>query len=255
MVPIKALILAAGYATRLYPIGEHTPKPLLEVGGKSILHHIVGKLQKVKNVSDVYIVTNHRFYHQFRVWLNHHNPMKEPQKITLINDGTFNNDDRLGAVGDINFVLKEKEMNDDLLVIAGDNLFGFSLQKFIDFFKEKGKSIVALKDLGDTEKIKKQYGAALIESGSTEEASRLIHFEEKPPAPKSTLAATACYCFRREDLPLVEKSVELGKADNPGDLIKFLIRESEVHGFVFREHWYDVGSPESLQEAENAYSR
>lgn len=246
MVPIKALILAAGYAVRLHPVTENTPKPLLEVGGKSILQHTLDKLQKVKEISEVYVVTNHRFYDQFRVWLNHNH---YPMKITLVNDGTFNNEDRLGAVGDINFALKEKDIRDDLLVIAGDNLFGFSLSRFIAFFREKGRNILALKDLKDTEKIKKRYGAALLEK------SKVVNFEEKPPVPKSTLAATACYCFRKEDLPLVEKSVEWGKADNPGDLIRFLTKESEVHGFVFDEHWYDVGSQESLQEAQQAYSR
>lgn len=244
---IKALILAAGYAVRLYPLTQNTPKPLLEIKGKPIIGHILDKLKSIKDITEVYIITNHRFYDQFRVWLNHYS---FPKNIKLIDDGTISNEDRLGAVGDINFVLKEEDIQEDILVLAGDNLFGFSLQKFIDFF-QRGKnknSVLALHDLQDKEKIKGKLGAAVLEK------TKIIHFEEKPLQPKSTLAATACYLFARDDLPFVEKSLQLGKVDNPGELIKYLVKESEVHGFVFTEPWLDVGTFESLKQAEQLYS-
>ena len=246
LLPMKVLLLAAGYATRLYPLTENQPKPLLEINGQSIIGHILDKVKSLPEVSEVFIVTNHRFYDQFRVWSNH---FPFPKKITLIDDGTLSNTDRLGAVGDINFVLRERDIKEDLLVIAGDNLFGFSLRSFLNFYNADRKSVVALKDLRDPEKIKGRYGVGLLEG------RKVIAFEEKPVRPRSTLAATACYLFTKNDLSLVEKSIYQGKADNPGDLVKYLVKESEVHGFVFNEHWFDVGSFESLREAEELYGK
>lgn len=244
MIKIKALILCAGYASRLHPLTEDTPKHLLEVGGKPILEHVLEKVKSIQTINEVLIVTNHRFHHQFRVWLNH---FEYPKKIKLIDDGTISNETRLGAVGDLNFVLKEEEIDEDLLVIAGDNLFGFSLQNFLKFYQEKQNSILALRDLKDPEKIKNKYGTGILEE------SKVIQFQEKPSQPRSTLAATACYIFNKDDLKLVEQSIERGKADNPGDLVRYLVKESEVHGFVFDDHWFDIGSFESLEEAKEVY--
>jgi glucose-1-phosphate thymidylyltransferase len=244
VIKIKALVLGAGYGTRLYPLTQDTPKQLLEVGGKTILGHILEKIDQIPEVKEIMVVTNHRFYDQFRIWLNH-NP--RTKNIKLINDGTISNNDRLGAVGDINFVLKEEDINDDLLVIAGDNLFGFELKNFIGNFHQHGNSLVAFHDLKDHEKIKKKYGVGVLDG------DKVIEFQEKPWVPKSSLAATACYIFKKEDLNHVEKSISLGKADNPGDLVKYLVKESKVHGYVFDEHWFDVGSFESLEEAKKVY--
>jgi len=220
------------------------PKPLLKVGNKPIIEHILEKIEAVNEVEEVFVVTNARFYDHFRVWLNDY---AFPKKIKIINDGTISNDDRLGAVGDINFVLKEEEIRSDLLVIAGDNLFGFELNKLINQYQNNNKSIVAFRDLKDIDKVKGKFGVGILE------ASKIVDFEEKPLVPKSSLAATACYLFTKEDLKHVEKSIEQGKADNPGDLVKHLVKESEIHGFVFDEHWYDIGSFESLKEAEEVY--
>lgn len=243
---MKALILAAGYGTRLQQLAESKPKSLLEVGNKAVLEHLLENLKKVPAISEVFIVTNHRFHDQFRVWLNHY---RFPKNIKLIDDGTLSNEDRLGAVGDLNYVLNEEEVDDDMLVIAGDNLFRFSLPQFVDFFKMKGKTIVAFHDLKETDKIRKKFGVGLLEG------SRVVDFEEKPAKPRSTLASTACYLFSKSDLENVQKFIEFGKTDNPGDLIRFLAKESEVHGFVFTQPWFDIGSPESLEEARRAYTK
>ena len=242
---MKALILAAGYATRLYPLTENQPKPLLEVAGRPIMEHIISKIEKIDDIREILIVTNHRFYDQFRIWLNR---FESPKKIKLINDGTLNNSDRLGAVGDINFVLKEEDVDEDLLVIGGDNLFGFFLQDFVNAFSKHGSSVLAFHDLKDIEKVRKRFGVGILQG------SRVINFEEKPANPRSTLAATACYLFRKDDLKLVEELVERGGADAPGHLVKWLVQKSEVHGFVFDEHWFDIGSFESLKEAEAVYT-
>jgi glucose-1-phosphate thymidylyltransferase len=129
---MKALILAAGYATRMYPLTENQPKPLLKVGKSSIIEHQLKRLKELPEVEEIFIVTNARFYDQFRIWLNN---FTYPKKITLINDGTLSKDDRLGAVGDINFSLKEAEINGDMLVLAGDNLFEDDLKDFLKFFQ------------------------------------------------------------------------------------------------------------------------
>jgi glucose-1-phosphate thymidylyltransferase len=245
VIKIKALILAAGYATRLHHLTENQPKPLLNVAGKPIVEHILEKIECIDEIEDIFIVTNHKFYDFFRVWLN---GFHSTRRIILVNDGTISNETRLGSVGDLNFVLKEHQINDDLLVIAGDNLFGFSLQKFVDYFKVKGKSVTAFCNFDDKSMIRGRFGVGILQE------SKVINFEEKPLEPKSTLVATACYVFTKDDLGLVEKAVERGKADHPGDLIKFLVKFSEMHGFVFDEHWFDVGSFEQLKQAEEFYN-
>ena len=242
---MKALILAGGYATRLYPLTENQPKPLLKVGGKPIVDHIMAKVEQIEDIDEVYVVTNDKFHSHFKEWAEN---FQTGKKLKVINDGTFNNDDRLGSIGDIYFTLENENINENLLVIAGDNLFGFSLKDFVSFFKENySRSIVALHDLNDLEKVKGKYGVGILEG------SRIIDFEEKPLQPKSSLAATACYIFNKDDLQQVKFLVESGNADAPGNLVKHLAKNTEVHGFVFNEEWFDIGSFESLQEAREAY--
>jgi glucose-1-phosphate thymidylyltransferase len=241
---MKAVVLAAGYATRLYPLTENQPKPLLKVGGKAIIEWILDKVCLIEDIDEIFIVTNDRFYNNFAEW---ERTISYSKKIKIINDGTLSNEDRLGAVGDINFVLQKENIDDDLLVIAGDNLFGFSLSEFIDFRKNNSKSIVAFRDLQDFDKVKGRFGVGILEG------TKVVDFEEKPMEPRSSLASTACYVFNKEDLRLIGKLLEEGSADNPGDLVKFLVSNSEVHGFTFTDHWFDVGTHESLREADEAY--
>ena len=239
-------MLAAGYATRLYPLTQNTPKPLLKVGEKTIINYILTKLEEVKEVKDVYVVTNDKFYSTFVNWGK---TVTSSFKLKIVNDGTKSNEDRLGAVGDIYFVVEQEKIKDDLLVIAGDNLFGFSLLDFVDFFKDKNSSIEAFHDLKDKHKVKSKYGIGIMQG------SRVVDFEEKPTEPKSSLASTACYFFKKNDLLHIQNLVKTGKVDAPGNLIKYLAEKSEVHGFVFDEHWFDVGSFESLEEAKKVYER
>ncbi len=243
---MEVLILAAGYATRLYPLTENLPKPLLQVGDKTIIEHILAKLEAVKSVNQVYIVTNEKFYPTFSNWGK---TIKTNLKLTILNDGTASNEDRLGAIGDIHFVVQKENINDDLLVIAGDNLFGFSLPKFVDFFHEKKSSVVAFHELKSLEKVKGKYGVGILKG------SKVVGFEEKPTEPKSSLASTACYLFKKSDLSHLQDLIRIGKADAPGNLITHLAQTSEVHGFVFDEHWFDVGSFESLEEAKKVYAK
>jgi glucose-1-phosphate thymidylyltransferase len=242
---MKALVLAAGYATRLYPLTEHTPKPLLDIAGKPLINYIVEKIAQLPQIEEIFVVTNDRFYQQFIDW-NQGYLCTVP--ISIINDHTTSNDDRLGTVGDIHYVIKEKQIADDLLVIAGDNLFGFSLAAFHQFYQDQGsRSTVAFCDLGDTERVRGKYGVGIV-NGPV-----LLDFEEKPLEPRSSLASTACYLFSKDDLPQVGLMLQSQKADAPGELIKWLVQHSKVHGFRFSEHWFDIGSVTSLEEARELY--
>ena len=239
-----ALILAAGYGTRLYPLTEHTPKPLLQVGRKAIIEHLLEKIAEVEDVKEILIVTNHRFYEQFRVWLNHY---ESDKPIKLLNDGTLSNDTRLGAVGDLLFAIDEEDITDDILVIAGDNLFEFSLKKFVQSAKKTHGSMVAFHDMGNAQLLVRKYGVGVLEG------SKVVDFEEKPWHPKSTLAATGCYFIKKEDLQHIPMLLAEGKGDTTGDLMKWLLEKSALHGSVFREPWYDIGSMETLKHVEEAY--
>ena len=242
---MKAVLLAAGYATRLYPLTINTPKPLLQVGDKSIIGHIIEQIDKIPEINEIFIVTNDKFYTNFLDWAF----QSGNKKLRIINDGTQSNEDRLGAVGDINFVIKQENINDDLLVIAGDNLFGFELTNFVHFFNQKESSIVAFYDLQDKELVKEKFGVGLVDNQNL----KVTNFEEKPVEPKSSLAATACYLFKKEDLIHANQLVEEGGGDSPGQLLPILVERSNLHGFVFTEHWFDIGSHEGLEEARKFY--
>lgn len=247
MFPIKALILAAGYATRLYPLTKDTPKPLLTIAGKPIINYIVEELAKLQNLNQIYVITNEVFYPHFQNWAK---TIKTTKEIKILNDYTLSNEDRLGSIGDIHFVIQQEKIIDPLVVIAGDNLFGFSLPRFILFHHQNNNaSLVAFRDLNDKEKVKGRYGVGVLNG------SKIIDFEEKPLQPKSTLAATACYLFNKKDLSKISTFLSKEKADAPGNFIKYLAKNSEVHGFVFKEHWFDVGTFESLEEAEQFYTK
>ena len=146
MIKTKAIILAAGYATRLYPLTKNTPKPLLEVKGKPILEHILGKVENLDIIDEIFVVTNNKFFLNFLSWKESY---EGPIKITIVNDMTKSNEDRLGSLGDIKYVIENLGIKDDILVVAGDNLFGFSLIPMVELFKTKEKTIVALYDVKD----------------------------------------------------------------------------------------------------------
>ncbi|MCK5107903.1 MAG: nucleotidyltransferase family protein [Nanoarchaeota archaeon] len=231
---MDVLILAAGYATRLYPLTLDIPKPLLDIGGKPILDHIIDKIKD--KVDKVHVITNNKFYSHFLEWA------KDKENVNIVNDQTLTNEDRLGAIGDIHYFIKKNNFDDELMVIAGDNLLGLDFDKFFRFFREKDSSILAIYDLIEKEKLANKFGVVELD-----DECKVIGFEEKPPQPKTSLTATACYMFKQKDVALLEKCVrEQEKLDNTGDFIKFLASNSNVYGFVFDEVWYDIGSKEDL---------
>ena len=246
---MKALILAAGYGTRLYPLTLNKPKALLEVGDKTILGHILDSVFGIEGCDIAYIVSNKKFYNNFCNWVDSQNYKR---KIEVLNDGTASNEDRLGAIGDISFALETTGLFDDLLVLGGDNLFEFKLKDFADFaLSKRPNASLALYDVKNLEKAS-LYGIAVLK----QETSEIIDFEEKPEKPKSTLAATAVYFYPKEKLNLIKEYMKgnLTK-DAPGNFVKWLKGREPVYGYVFKENWYDIGDKVSLKKADEEYRR
>lgn len=237
---MKALILAAGYATRLRPLTDTWAKELLPVGGVPIVDRIVEKVARVEDVDEIHVVTNARKAEAFRSW-------GDGRDVTIHDDGTTSNDDRLGAIGDMLFVVDRAAIEDDLLVIAGDNLFDFELADLVAFWRSKGTaSAVAVRDVGSLE-LASQYGVVELEDDG-----RMHSFVEKPADPVSSLAATATYVFHREHVKLLRPYLD-GEhgSDQPGRFVGWLHRHAPVFGWVFREQWFDIGNHQQLLEADN----
>ena len=236
---MRAVVLAAGYATRLRPLTDSIAKQLLPIGGRPMMDWVCDKVEEV--TADIHVVTNSRFAADFARWA------RGRDGITVHDDGTESNDDRLGAIGDIAFVLERMDGDDDLLVIAGDNLFDFSLAGFVEFWRAKGvASAVALYDCGDLE-LAAHYG--VVEIG---ENDRIVGFEEKPAEPRSTLVATATYLYHREHAALIWRYLAEGNPpDQPGRLVAWLWSREPVFGYRFEGSWFDIGNPEQLLEADN----
>jgi glucose-1-phosphate thymidylyltransferase len=230
---VKALILAAGYATRLRPLTDDFPKGLLPVGGRPMVDWIVDNIREA-GIDDIALVTNARFAAMFEDWAD---------GVAIVDDGTTTNDDRLGAIGDIQFV----GLDDDALVVAGDNLFDYALSELVAFWEAKGRaSAVAVHDVGDRA-LAKRYGIVDVDADD-----RIVSFVEKPDDPPSTLAATATYLYSREHLRLVDAYLDEGNnPDQPGNFVAWLHRREPVYAFRFAGGWYDVGDHAQLLEADN----
>lgn len=229
---MKALILAAGYATRLRPLTDDFPKQLLPVGGKPIVDWIVENIRRA-GITDIRLVTNARFAPLFEAWAD---------GVAILDDGTSTNETRLGAIGDIKFA----HLDDDALIVAGDNLFDFELADFRDFWRARGGSAVAVHDVGSKE-LAKKYGVVDVDSDG-----RIVDFAEKPDEPLSTLVATATYLYTRAHLELVDTYLAEGNPpDQPGHFVAWLRRRERVYAYRFGGGWYDVGDLGQLLEADN----
>jgi glucose-1-phosphate thymidylyltransferase len=238
---MEALILAAGYATRLGELTQHRAKPLLPVGSRPMIDYIFCQLAEMDEVRRVTVVTNQKFAPQFADWAAKHGSAKP---VSVINDGTTSDGDKLGAIGDIRLVVQRNAIDDDLMVVAGDNLFDFQLSQFVSFFEERGTS-VGLYDTGDLE-LMKQYAVVQVDDAS----QRITDFVEKPQYPQSTLAATCIYLWRREHLELVERyAAEKRNMDAPGHYMQWLTRTVDVYGFRIPGEWRDIGNREQYEGA------
>jgi len=247
---MNALILAAGYATRLYPLTLNKAKPLLEVGGKPIIEWLLDNLADIPGLGTVYIVTNAKFAGEFQNWANGYQEQHREITIKIINDGSKSDDDKLGAIGDINLVLVRENLTDeDLLVIAGDNLFQRPLSDFVNAAKHSAAT-VAVHDVGNLEAMKK-YGTVTVDKNGV-----ITNFEEKPEKPKSTLAAVALYYYSRDVLPLFTTYLAAGNnPDQPGLFLQWLYTRKPVNTFEIKGRWLDIGSKETLKSADEIFAK
>ena len=240
---MKCLILAAGYATRLYPLTENFPKPLLMVGNKTILDWLVDDIDVSGEVDEYVVISNHKFAHHFEKWAE-----SKKQKIVVVDDGTDSNETRLGAVKDIQFAIDMLGLDDDMLVIAGDNVLDFSMTKFIDYAKTKNTSCIMRYYEANEARLRKS-GIVQID-----DSDRIISMEEKPSEPKSNWCCPPFYYYTRNDAKLVKKGIDSGcGTDAPGSYIAWLSTQVSVHAMEMPGKRYDIGNLESYENVKKEY--
>jgi glucose-1-phosphate thymidylyltransferase len=245
---MKLIILAAGYATRLYPLTLNQPKPLLPVAGKPMIEHVVDHVASIRDIDHAYVVTNAKFVTHFENWAKSYTRPNLPFGFTIVNDGSTDDSNKLGAIGDLHLVLTSHEVNDDIIVIGGDNLFSNDLDEFGAYCKQKNAPVTGVYDVGDLEAIKK-YNAIEID-----EDNRITYFEEKPKNPKSTLTGIALYFYPQVTLALIHQYIEEGNnPDQPGRLVQWMYPRVPYHVWKVPGLWYDVGSIETLEEANRVF--
>lgn len=241
---MKAIILAAGYATRLFPLTKNFPKPLIKINNKPMINYVLGKAEEI-GVKEVFVVTNEKFGGQFEEWAKSYNGQA---KVSIINDHTLSNEDRLGAIGDIQYTIEQANIDDDILVIASDNLFKFSLYNALNLFRKTNKSTIIAYDVKEKEEASKM-GVVSID-----ETKKVTSFVEKPESPATTLCAIAVYFYPKNILPLIKRYLDEGhNKDAPGNLPAWLIKEDEVYCQVHEEKWYDIGGFEKLKQAKEDF--
>jgi glucose-1-phosphate thymidylyltransferase len=239
---VKALIMAAGYGTRLYPITKDTPKPMLEVGDRPMIDHIVDKLSVVDQLDELLVVTNDKFHEDFQEWSQDRD---FPWPVTVLNDGSTEDGEKRGAIGDIHFTAEEADVEDDLIVLAGDNLFDFNLNDMVETFESVQDNVVGVLRFDDEEKLSK-YGIV-----AADDDGQIVDFQEKPEEPPSNLVAMGMYLFPGEKLSLIEEYLESGgNPDEPGWYITWLVENDSAHAHAFEGNWFDIGDKDSLQQAD-----
>ena len=239
---MKCLILAAGYATRLYPLTENFPKPLLKVGEKSILDWLIDDIRRTGAVDQFVVISNHKFAGHFEDWA------KDKQDVLVLDDGTDSNETRLGAVCDIQFAIDSLKLDDDLLVIAGDNLLDFSLSSFISYAKQKGTSCTMRYWEDDMKKLQKA-GVSIID-----EDEKLLSLEEKSQQPKSNWCTPAFYIYKNDDAKKIKTAISEGcGVDAPGSLVSWMCKNSTMYSMRMPGNRYDIGNLESYKHAQENY--
>ena len=239
---MKALVLAAGYATRLYPLTLDRPKGLLEVGGRPMLDWVHERLEAM-GVDETIVVTNAKFTPHFESWA------EGKENVTVVDDGTTSNEDRLGAIGDFEFVLEQLGLDDDVVVVAGDNLFADDISGFAEYGRKVDAPVIAVHDVGDLG-LMREYNQVEVD-----DAGRVLFMEEKPEQARTTLAAVALYYYPRRVLPLVTQYLAEGNnPDQPGRLPVWLYQRTPLYAWRFPGEWYDIGSKEQLEDADRRFS-
>lgn len=248
---MNILILAAGYATRLYPLTENRAKPLLDVAGKPMMEWVIDNLAPIPGISKVFVVTNNKFAKLFEEWAEKYNQSHPKLSFEIVNDGSTSDADKLGAIGDLNFVVQKHGIeNEDLLVVAGDNLFSQSLEGFGAHAREKNAPVLGIYDVKTLDEAKK-YGTVTLDSDGV-----LTSFVEKPTDPQTSLIGIALYYYPKHVVPMIRQYLAEGNnADQPGRLIQWLCPRTPVHTWNVPGTWFDVGSKETLQQANEIFAQ
>ncbi len=243
---MKAIVMAGGFAKRMWPLTQDRPKPLLPVGGRPMIEHVIGKLLEISSISTIYITTNRKFEKAFSEWLE---GKDYPSKVRLVVEDTSSEEEKLGSVGALNHIIDREGIDDDVLCMGGDNLLTDSLHGFIEFFRSHGSTVFGLHEMQAGNLCK--FGIACLDS-----SGKVVDFEEKPEKPRSNLVSTAVYAIPRSELALVREY--LSGSNNPdafGYFISWLYSRIPVFGFVFRNRWFDIGSHETYEEANRHMER
>jgi glucose-1-phosphate thymidylyltransferase len=247
---MKVLILAAGYATRLYPLTLTQPKPLLPVAGKPMIEYVLDNIAPIGGIDRVYVVTNAKFAGAFQTWSDHYRATKSKLDFTIVNDQSTDDTNKLGAIGDMHLVITKEKVDDDLIVVAGDNLFSQSVEGFGAVCRRKKAPVLAVYDVGNLEEIKKYNSITLDKEG------KITFFEEKPKNPTSTLTGIALYYYPKSSLPFIHQYMaEKNNPDQPGRLVQWMYQRTPVYTWTVPGLWFDIGSKESLEEANKIFGK
>ncbi len=242
---MKCIVLAGGFATRLWPMTKYIAKPLLPLRGRPVINHIIEKVQDIPEIDEIIVSTNKRFEEQFRYWLR---AWKWKKPVKLVVEPTVKQGEKFGAIKAIHHIIKTQKIRDEVLIIAGDNVFGLDVRKFMEFYRTHNKPTIALYDVKDKD-MARHLGIVKLDSDS-----RIVDFVEKPGEPPSTLASTLIYALPPHALEKFEQYMNNGfSKDSPGKFIEWLHKKDDVRGFVFTEHWFDIGTFESYEKALQFY--
>lgn len=240
-----AIILGAGFATRLHPVTVDKPKPLLEINEKPMIDYIIEELETINEINEIVVVSNHKFYDQFLLWSK---SCPTDKRVKVIDDGVDSVESKRGAIGDIVFTLDTLDIDEDIMVIAGDNLFTFRLKDYYDFYQSVDSDCVIAQRAKPSDKLTQ---LAVID---LDEKNKVIDFEEKPSMPKTDIAAYAIYIYRKSTLPFVYRYIKEGNnPDSPGHLVSWLYSRRDVYAYLFHGDCYDVGDVEAYYEANELF--
>ena len=247
---MKAVILAGGFAKRMWPLTKDKPKHLLHIAGRPMLEYVLDKVIAVPDMERVYISTNAKFEDQFREFLGGYLGCPAYVDVELIIEDALSEGEKLGSVGALGFLIKEKNIDGELLVVGGDNLFDFDIADVHQFYVDKKSISMVVYDVGTME-LARLYGIVTLDANK-----KIIKFVEKPAEPESTLASTACYFFTKDGVKLITRYIDEGnKADALGHFIEWLIEQTDVYGYVHDGSWFDIGSIESFDDANQYYKQ
>lgn len=245
---MKAIVLVAGYASRLYPLTLNTPKALLTLNNVTLLDFLMGKVEEIDVIDEVILVSNDKFYHNFIEWKDTYTGSK---KITILNDGTTSNETRLGAIGDIQFAIDKLNIDDEIMVLVSDNYFTFSLKDFYNFYREKQSDCIIVTEFEDLEYLGKNF--ACVKLG---EDNRIVGMVEKPGGiPDTNIGAYASYIYKKDTVKMIKQYLDEGNnKDAPGNFPSWLHTRKPVYAYSFEGECYDIGTIEVYNKLNNELS-